>query len=49
MQKQLAISNKQEAKPAAEANGTRTTPKFKPTGGAAKTPHAKSAKGNSSK
>jgi 23S rRNA pseudouridine2605 synthase len=34
--KQEAISNKQEA--------TRTTPKFKPTGGAAKTPHTKSVK-----
>jgi 23S rRNA pseudouridine2605 synthase len=33
---QLAISNKQEA--------IRTTPKFKPTGGAAKTPHTKSVK-----
>ncbi len=40
----LAISNNQEAKPSAETNGTRTTPKFKPTGGAAKTPHAKSEK-----
>jgi 23S rRNA pseudouridine2605 synthase len=36
--KQEAISNKQEA------TTTRTTPKFKPTGGAAKTPHTKSVK-----
>ncbi len=40
-----AINNKQEAIPAADKNNsTRTTPRFKPTGGAAKTPHTKSDK-----
>lgn len=40
----LATGGKQEAKPVADNNSTRTTPKFKPTGGAAKTPHTKSEK-----
>jgi len=33
-----------KGKPAPEENSTRTTPAYKPTGGAAKTPHAKSEK-----
>src|SRR4051812_17700777 len=33
-----------KSKPVAVEGSTRTTPRFKPTGGAAKTPHAKSEK-----
>jgi 23S rRNA pseudouridine2605 synthase len=39
-----AAANNAKGKPAKEEVSTRTTPKFKPTGGAAKTPHTKSEK-----